>query len=101
MQMTLQRPKADDQEVATEQTYSVDFFQIAFGQSRLDWQEYVLGDPVCAVRAVGCAHGRRCENTDGARLGTEGLPPRAVENNSFRDLVEVIVDADTGRPHST
>jgi GDPmannose 4,6-dehydratase len=83
----LQLDEPDDFVIATGETHSVkEFLELAFGRVRLDWRDYVetserhlrpaevdllLGDPSKARAALGWA-------------------PRV----SFRQLVEMMVDAD-------
>ena len=86
----LQQDEPDDYVVATGETHSVrEFFEIAFAHAGLDPEQYVKSDPEFLRPAevdqlVGDASKARKE------LGWE---PR----HSFRDLVDMMVDADLGR----
>ena len=90
MWQMLQQEEPDDYVVATGETHSVRAFaEIAFGHAGLDWQQYVKTDPEFMRPAevdqlVG-------DPTKAKRvLGWEPM-------HSFRDLVEMMVDADLGR----
>jgi GDPmannose 4,6-dehydratase len=46
MWLMLQQPKADDYVIATGETHSIrELLDVAFGEVRLDWEEYVTVDP--------------------------------------------------------
>jgi GDPmannose 4,6-dehydratase len=86
----LQQDEPDDFVVAMGETHSVhEFAEIAFARAGLDWQQHVKTDPEFLRPAevdqlVG----------DPAKAKTElGWEPR----HTFRDLVEMMVDADLGR----
>ena len=86
----LQQDDPGDYVVATGETHSVrEFAEIAFGQVGLDWERYVKTDseflrPAEVDQLVG----------DPAKAKSElGWEPR----RSFRDLVEMMVDADLAR----
>ena len=86
----LQRDEPDDYLVATGETHSVrEFAEIAFGHVGLDWEQYVKTDPEFLRPAevdqlVG----------DPAKAKSDlGWEPR----HSFRELVEMMVDADLER----
>jgi GDPmannose 4,6-dehydratase len=90
MWMMLQRDEPDDYLVATGETHSVrEFAEIAFGHVGLDWEQYVKTDPEFLRPAevdqlVG----------DPSKAKKElGWEPK----HSFRDLVEMMVDADLRR----
>ena len=90
MWQMLQQPAADDYVVATGETHSVqELVEIAFERVGLDWREHVVVDPRFVRPAevdllLGDASKAR------ARLGWK---PRI----SFRELVEMMVDADLER----
>jgi len=90
MWMMLQADAADDYVIATGETHSVrEFCELAFARVGLDAGQYVKSDPEFLRPAevdqlVGDASKAR------AQLGWE---PR----HSFRELVEMMVDADLGR----
>jgi GDPmannose 4,6-dehydratase len=86
----LKRDEPDDYVVATGETHSVrEFAEIAFGHVGLDWEQYVKTDPEFLRPAevdqlVG----------DPAKAKSDlGWEPR----HSFRELVEMMVDADLER----
>ncbi len=86
----LQQDEPDDYVVATGETHSVrEFAEIAFGHVGLDWEQSVKTDPEFLRPAevdqlVG----------DPSKAKSElGWEPR----HSFRDLVEMMVDADLER----
>jgi GDPmannose 4,6-dehydratase len=90
MWQMLQQPEPGDYVVATGETHSVrEFAEIAFAHAGLDWQQHVKSDPEFMRPAevdqlVG----------DPARAKRElGWEPK----HSFRDLVEMMVDADLER----
>src|SRR5438128_6646107 len=83
----LQQPRPDDYVVATGETHSVrELCEIAFGHAGLDWQKHVVVDPTLVRPAevdllIGdAAKARR----------VLGWAPK----HSFRDLIEMMVDAD-------
>jgi GDPmannose 4,6-dehydratase len=90
MWLMLQQEEADDYVVATGETHSVrEFCELAFAHAGLDAEQYVKSDPEFLRPAevdqlVGDASKAR------AQLGWE---PR----HSFRELVDMMVDADRGR----
>ena len=88
MWLMLQQPKADDYVVASGETHSVrELCEIAFAHVGLDWQKYVVVDPAFVRPAevdllIGdAAKARRML----------GWAPK----HSFRQLIEMMVDADT------
>jgi GDPmannose 4,6-dehydratase len=90
MWLMLQQDEADDYVVATGETHSVrEFFEIAFAHAGLEPEKYVQSDPQFLRPAevdqlVG----------DPSKAKRElGWEPR----HSFRDLVEMMVDADVDR----
>jgi GDPmannose 4,6-dehydratase len=90
MWQMLQQPEPGDYVVATGETHSVrEFCELAFAHAGLDWQQHVKTDPEFMRPAevdqlVG----------DPARAKRElGWEPK----HSFRDLVEMMVDADLER----
>jgi GDPmannose 4,6-dehydratase len=90
MWQMLQRNEPDDYVVAMGETHSVrEFAENAFGHAGLDWEQYVKTDPEFMRPAevdqlVG----------DPSKAKRElGWEPK----HSFRDLVEMMVDADLGR----
>jgi GDPmannose 4,6-dehydratase len=90
MWQMLQQPEPGDYVVATGETHSVrEFAEIAFAHAGLDWQQHVKSDPEFMRPAevdqlVG----------DPARAKRElGWEPK----HSFRELVEMMVDADLER----
>ena len=90
----LQQDEPDDFVVATGETHSVrEFFEIAFAHAGLEAQRYVQSDPQFLRPAeVDQLVGDASKARD--RLGWE---PR----HSFRDLVEMMVDADLVRLSAT
>jgi GDPmannose 4,6-dehydratase len=87
MWLMLQQPKADDYVVASGETHSVrELCEIAFAHVGLDWQKYVVVDPAFVRPAevdllIGdAAKARR----------VLGWAPK----HSFRQLIEMMVDAD-------
>ncbi|MDY7076457.1 MAG: GDP-mannose 4,6-dehydratase [Chloroflexota bacterium] len=87
MWMMLQQPAPDDYVVATGETHSIrDMCEVAFGCVDLDWQEYVVQDP----RFI------RPAEVD-LLVGDASKARRVLEwepGISFRELVQVMVDAD-------
>jgi GDPmannose 4,6-dehydratase len=90
MWLMLQHDQADDYVIATGEEHSVqEFVELAFGHAGLEWERHVVTDPAFARPAevdhlVGDASKAR------SALGWE---PKV----SFRELVEMMVDADLGR----
>ncbi|HEV3480415.1 MAG TPA: GDP-mannose 4,6-dehydratase [Gaiellaceae bacterium] len=90
MWLMLQQEEPEDFVVATGETHSVrEFAEIAFARVGLHWEQYVRSDPEFLRPAevdqlVGDASKAR------EKLGWE-------PKHSFRDLVEMMVDADLGR----
>jgi GDPmannose 4,6-dehydratase len=89
MWLMLQQPQADDYVVASGETHSVrELCEIAFARVGLDWREHVVVDPAFVRPAevdllIGdAAKARR----------VLGWTPK----HSFRQLVEMMVDADMG-----
>ena len=87
MWLMLQQPRPDDYVVASGETHSVrELCEIAFGHAGLDWQKHVVVDPTLVRPAevdllIGdAAKARR----------VLGWAPK----HSFRDLIEMMVDAD-------
>lgn len=86
----LQQPEPRDYVIGTGETHSVaELAEVAFARVGLDWRKYVLTDP---------AHLRPAEVdvlvADASRARAElGWAPRV----SFRELVEMMVDADVAR----
>jgi GDPmannose 4,6-dehydratase len=86
----LQRDEADDYVIATSETHSVqELVEIAFERVGLDWREHVRTDPKFVRPAevdllLGDASKARAEL---------GWKPRV----GFRQLVEMMVDADVAR----
>jgi len=87
MWMMLQQPKADDYVVASGETHSVrELCEIAFAHAGLSWEKSVVIDPAFVRPAevdllIGDARKAR------AALGW-------APKHSFRDLIEMMVDAD-------
>ncbi len=90
MWMMLQQPEPDDYVVATGETHSVEqLVETAFAYVGLDWRKYVVTDPAFVRPAevdllIGDASKART---------TLGWHPKS----SFRQLVELMVDADLAR----
>jgi GDPmannose 4,6-dehydratase len=88
MWLMLQQPRADDYVVATGETHTVrQLCEVAFGHAGLDWTRHVVVDPAFVRPAevdllIGDASKAR---------RTLGWAPK----HSFRDLVLMMVDADT------
>jgi GDPmannose 4,6-dehydratase len=87
MWQMLQQPKPDDYVIATGETHSVrELCEIAFARVGLDWQKHVVVDP---------AHVRPAEVD--SLIGDASKARRMLGWNpkvSFRELVEMMVDAD-------
>ena len=93
MWLMLQQPEAGDYVVATNETHTVrDFCELAFAHVNLDWKEYVVQDPAFVRPAeVDLLIGNPAKAK--AALGWH---PKV----SFRELVEMMVDADLDRHRS-
>jgi len=90
MWLMLQQREADDYVVATGEAHSVrELCEVAFGRVGLDWERYVVVDPAL-VRPAEVDH--LIGNASKARR-VLGWEPKV----SFRDLVEMMVDADLER----
>ena len=90
MWLMLQQPKADDYVVASGETHSVrELCEIAFAHADLDWEKHVVVDPAYVRPAeVDLLMG------DAAKARRVlGWAPK----HSFRQLVEMMVDADIER----
>jgi GDPmannose 4,6-dehydratase len=87
MWLMLQQPKADDYVVASGETHSVrELCQIAFARAGLDWEKHVVVDP---------AYVRPAEVD--LLIGDAGKAGRMLgwaPKHSFRQLIEMMVDAD-------
>jgi GDPmannose 4,6-dehydratase len=87
MWMMLQQDQADDFVIATGQTHSIrDFLDIAFARVGLDWSQYVKQDP----RFMRPAEVDHLTGDYGKAKRILGWEPTV----SFRELVEMMVDAD-------
>jgi len=88
MWLMLQQPKADDYVVASGETHSVrELCEIAFAHVGLDWQKYVVVDPAFVRPAeVDLLIGDAAKS-----LRILAWAPK----HSFRQLIEMMVDADT------
>jgi GDPmannose 4,6-dehydratase len=87
MWLMLQQPKADDYVVATGETHTVQqLCEVAFAHAGLDWRRHVVVDPAFVRPAeVDLLIG------DAAKAGRVlGWAPK----HSFRELVQMMVDAD-------
>jgi GDPmannose 4,6-dehydratase len=90
MWLMMQQPTPDDYLIATNQTHSVrELCEIAFGHAGLDWQEHVAVDPKF-VRPAEVDHLIGNPAKARATLGWEATV-------DFRQLVEMMVDADLER----
>jgi len=90
MWLMLQQREADDYVVATGEAHSVrELCEVAFGRVGLDWERYVVVDPAL-VRPAEVDH--LIGNASKARR-VLGWAPKV----SFRELVEMMVDADLER----
>jgi GDPmannose 4,6-dehydratase len=90
MWLMLQQEEADDYVVATGQEHSVqEFVELAFEHAGLDWERYVVEDPRFA-RPAEVDHLVGDSSKARRVLGWE-------PKTSFRELVEVMVDADVER----
>jgi GDPmannose 4,6-dehydratase len=90
MWLMLQQQHPDDYVIATGETHSVrELVQIAFARTGLDWQEYVVEDPALKRPAeVDLLQG---DASKAKRV--LGWQPEV----GFRELVEMMVDADMAR----
>ena len=90
MWLMLQQDEPDDYVVATGETHSVrEFCELAFAHAGLEAETLRQDRSGVPASGRGRSAGRRCvKGTRAARLGAEA---------SFRDLVELMVDADLGR----
>jgi GDPmannose 4,6-dehydratase len=93
MWLTLQQAEPDDYVVATNQTHTVrELCQVAFERAGLDWKEHVVVDPAFVRPAeVDVLTGDSTKAR--AKLG---WAPKVT----FRELVEMMVDADLERHRS-
>ena len=90
MWMMLQQPEADDYVIATGVTHSVQqLVETAFAHAGLDWEKYVRVDPQF-LRPAEVDH--LVGDASKARRELEWAP-----RTSFRELVELMVDADLER----
>jgi GDPmannose 4,6-dehydratase len=90
MWLMLQHDQADDYVIATGEEHSVqEFVELAFGHAGLDWERHVVTDPAF-VRPAEVDH--LVGDASKARSAL-GWQPKV----SFRELVEMMVDADLGR----
>jgi GDPmannose 4,6-dehydratase len=90
MWLMLQQPEPDDYVIATGETHSVrDLVEIAFARAGLDWQKHVVVDP----KLVRPAEVDLLLGNAGKARERLGWKPRV----SFRELVEMMVDADLAR----
>jgi GDPmannose 4,6-dehydratase len=86
----LQQDEPDDYLVATGETHSVrEFAEIAFGHVGLDWEQYVKTDP----EFLRPAEVDQLVGNPAKAKSDLGWDPR----HSFRELVEMMVDADLER----
>jgi GDPmannose 4,6-dehydratase len=86
----LQRDEPDDYLVATGETHSVrEFAEIAFGYVGLEWEQYVKSDP----EFLRPAEVDQLVGDPSKAKSDLGWEPR----HSFRELVEMMVDADLER----
>ena len=87
MWLMLQQSRPDDYVVASGETHSVrELCEIAFGHAGLDWQKHVVVDPTLV----------RPAEVD-LLIGDAGKARRVLgwaPKHSFRDLIEMMVDAD-------
>jgi GDPmannose 4,6-dehydratase len=94
MWLMLQQPEADDYIIATGVSHSVrECVEIAFGRVGLDWQRYVKTDPKF-IRPAEVDHLIGDPSKARRVLGWE-------QKVSFRQLIEMMVDADLTRLSST
>ena len=93
MWLMLQQPEPDDYVIATGETHTVrEFCELAFARAGLDWQRHVVVDPAFV----------RPAEVD--RLVGDASKARRVlgwrPKTSFRELVEMMVDADLAEVRS-
>jgi GDPmannose 4,6-dehydratase len=90
MWQMLQQPAPDDYVIATGETHSVqEMCEIAFARAGLRWQDYVSVDP----KLVRPAEVDRLQGDAAKAKRVLGWQPRVT----FRQLIEMMVDADLGR----
>jgi GDPmannose 4,6-dehydratase len=90
MWLMLQQPKPDDYVIATGETHSVqELCEIAFARAGLTWQDHVILDP----GLVRPAEVDRLQGDASKAKRVLGWQPRV----SFRQLIEMMVDADLER----
>jgi GDPmannose 4,6-dehydratase len=90
MWLMLQQDGPDDYVVATGEPHSVqEFVEVAFGHAGLDWQQHVVTDPAF-LRPAEVDHLVGDPSKARAELSWE-------PKTSFRELVEMMVDADLER----
>ena len=90
MWLMLQQDRPDDYVIATGISHSVrDLIEIAFGRVGLDWQKYVQQDPAM-LRPAEVEH--LLGDASKARRELDWTP-----NVNFKELIEMMVDADLDR----
>ena len=90
MWLMLQQESPDDYVIATGETHSVrELVQIAFARVELDWQEYVIEDPALTRPA----ESELLQGDASKAKRVLGWQPEV----GFRDLIEMMVDADLER----
>jgi GDPmannose 4,6-dehydratase len=90
MWLMLQQPRPEDYVIATGETHSVrELCEIAFAQAGLRWQDHVIVDP----KLVRPAEVDVLQGDASKAKRVLGWQPRI----SFRDLIELMVDADLER----
>jgi GDPmannose 4,6-dehydratase len=90
MWLMLQQESPDDYVIATGETHSVrELVQIAFARVGLDWQEYVIEDPALTRPA----ESELLQGDASKAKRVLGWQPEV----GFRDLIEMMVDADLER----
>jgi GDPmannose 4,6-dehydratase len=90
MWLMLQQPEPDDYVIATGETHAVrELVEIAFARAGLEWQKHVVVDP----KLVRPAEVDLLLGDAGKARERLGWKPRV----SFRELVEMMVDADLAR----
>jgi GDPmannose 4,6-dehydratase len=90
MWLMLQQPKPDDYVIATGVSHSVrELVEIAFAHAGLDWQQYVRVDPAL-LRPAEVDHLLGDASKARQELGWQ-------PDVSFKQLVEMMVDADLER----
>jgi len=91
MWLMLQQPQADDYVIATGETHTVRHLcEVAFEHAGLDWTEHVVVEPALV----------RPAEVD-LLIGDAGKARRVLgwaPKHSFRELVQMMVDADVRRP---